>query len=528
MFWVDEFAEEIIKANPGKKEMVVRDEKTLSGRVHVGSLRGVVLHGIVAQALREKGINAHFVYEFNDVDPMDGLPVYLDKAEYEQHMGKPLRNVPSPDPSAAKNYAEYFGIEFKEVIDALGLETEYTRATKKYDDGEYDQWIVKAMENEAEIRKIYKEVSGSVKPDDWHPLQVVCENCGKIGTTKVTGWDGQLATYVCEPDMVKWAKGCGFKGKISPFKGKGKLPWKVEWPLKWTVYNVDVEGAGKDHGAAGGSYDIGIRIAKEVFKTHVPFNIPYEFFLFGGAKMSSSKGQGATAYEVAQTLPPELVRFLMIRSRPNQPIEFDPNDETIPRLFDRYDECADHYFGKPARAEEVNKDFARAFHFSQIQKNVAETFRPRFSRLVFMVQMPHLDIEAEVAKLKGSALTEEDKKELTKRLHYVRLWLNEYAPDSAKFTVQESTPEPAKNLSKEQKEFLMQIVGELQKEQTGEELHAQIHALRKAGTLDARTAFGAIYLALIGKDSGPQAGWFLEALDKTFVINRFKEVANLG
>ncbi len=520
MFWLDEVAEEIIKANPDKKEFTVRDEKTLSGRVHVGSLRGLVLHGVVAQALRERGFTARFIYEFNDIDPMDGLPVYLDAKKFKQHMGKPLRDVPSPDASA-KNLPEYFGNEFREVIDSLGLETEYTLASEKYDAGEYDPWIIKAMRSEAQIRKIYKEGSGSVKPDDWRPLQVVCENCGKIGSTKVTGWDGKMATYVCEPDMVKWAEGCGHKGKIAPFKGKGKLPWKVEWPVKWKVYNVDVEGSGKDHGAAGGSHDMGVRIAKEVFKTHVPFDIPYEFFLFGGAKMSSSKGEGAMAYEIYRILPPELIRFLMIRSRPNQPIEFDPNDETIPRLFDRYDECADHYF---AKVEEVNKDFARAFYFAQIEpKKIKDVYRPRFSRLVFMAQMPHLDIEAEVSKLKKSKLSKDDKKELEKRLHFVQLWLKEYAPESVKFTIQKTLPASAKSLTKDQKNFLSEIADELQKKQSGEELHARIHAIRKASPLQAREAFSAIYLSLIGKDSGPQAGWFLEALDREFVVRRFKD-----
>lgn len=518
MFWLDEVTDAIIKTHPKKKEFIVRDEKTLSGRVHVGSLRGLVLHGVVAQALRERGFKAHFIYEFNDIDPMDGLPVYLDAKKFKQHMGKPLRDVPSPDASA-KNLPEYFGNEFREVIDSLGLETEYTLASKKYDAGEYDSWIVKAMDGESQIRRIYKEVSGSVKPDDWHPLQVVCENCGKIGSTKVTDWDGKTATYTCEPDMVDWAKGCGHKGKINPFKGKGKLPWKVEWPVKWEIYNVDVEGSGKDHGAAGGSHDIGIRIANEVFKTRVPFDIPYEFFLFGGAKMSSSKGEGAMAYEIYQILPPELIRFLMIRSRPNQPIEFDPNDETIPRLFDRYDECADHYF---AKVKEVNKDFARAFYFSQIAKKIKDVYRPRFSRLVFMAQMPHLDINDAVAQLKGSKLTKDDKAELDKRLRYVKLWLQNHAPDSVKFEVLKQCPKVT--LSADQKDFLSKIAEELQKEYSGEELHAQIHAIRKASPLQAREAFGAIYLSLIGKDSGPQAGWFLEALDRDFVVNRFKEV----
>lgn len=524
MFWVDETAEEILQTYPKKKKFNVRDEKTLSGRVHVGSLRGVVLHGVLAQALRERGVQSHFIYELNDVDPMDGLPIYLDRKKFEAHMGKPLRNVPSPDPSAA-NFPEFFGNEFTQVVESLGLKVDYTLAGTKYDAGDYDEWIVKAMEHESEIRKIYKKVSGSSKPNDWHPLQVICEQCGKLGSTQVTAWDGEYASYSCEPNLVKWAKGCGHKGKLKPFKGKGKLPWKVEWPVKWAVYEVDVEGAGKDHSAAGGSYDVGVELAEQVFKIKVPFKVHYEFFLFGGAKMSSSKGEGATAVEIANILPPELIRFLMIRSRPNQPIEFDPNDETIPRLFDRYDECADHYFKK---AVEVNPDFARSFYYSQVDsQKIKDSFRPRFSRLVFLVQVPHLDIETEVQKLKGSTLTAADKKELEKRLHFVRLWLQNYAPESAKFAVQIALPEAAHHLTGEQKEFLTRVGQELQKSQTGEALHARIHEIRKASTLQAREAFAAIYLALIGKDSGPQAGWFLEALDPSFVVNRFNEVTSL-
>src|SRR3989338_6283589 len=36
-----------------------------------------------------------------------------------------------------------------------------------------------------------------------------------------------------------------------------------------------------------------------------------------------------------------------------------------------------------------------------------------------------------------------------------------------------------------------------------------------------------IYMALLGKDSGPQAGWFLEAVDRRFLIDRFLEVVAL-
>jgi len=42
--------------------------------------------------------------------------------------------------------------------------------------------------------------------------------------------------------------------------------------------------------------------------------------------------------------------------------------------------------------------------------------------------------------------------------------------------------------------------------------------------LEPRLAFSAIYLSILGKDSGPQAGWLLAALDRDFVIKRVNEV----
>jgi lysyl-tRNA synthetase class 1 len=82
MYWADTIAEKIkisYKEKIQKGEvLIVRDEKTLSGRVHVGSLRGLAIHGLVAEVLKEQNIACKYLFEFNDFDPMDGLPVYLD------------------------------------------------------------------------------------------------------------------------------------------------------------------------------------------------------------------------------------------------------------------------------------------------------------------------------------------------------------------------------------------------------------------------------------------------------------------
>jgi len=531
MFWIDDVAQQINKAFPDKEEIIIRDEKTASGRVHVGSLRGVAIHGVLAEALIQLGRKVTFYYEINDCDPMDGLPVYLDQNAYRPYMGKPLNAVPAPNelgkppstPTATNNFARYFGNEFVEVIAKLGFNAQIVWSSDFYHEGRYNGWIEKACAHPDKVREIYQKISGSEKSEEWNPLQIVCEKCGKVGTTTVTEFNGKEAIYNCEPNKVTWAQGCGYQGKVSPFNGRGKLPWKMEWAVKWAALPVDVEGSGKDHNASGGSHEVSEAICKEILGAKVPFNIPYEFFLFGGAKMSASKGLGATAKEVSEMMPPELLRFLMIRTRPNQPIDFNIEGDTIPRLYDNHDECAAIYFGQKTDTP----DLGRAFYFAQMDpQNIPARYFSRFSRVAFMVQIPHLSITKEVEKLKGITLTPEDKKELEDRVAYARRWLDEFASDQAKFQIQTEIPVSAASLDSEQKKFLQAIATLLQENPSlsGEELHSKIHELKKASPLEAREAFGAIYQALLGKDSGPQAGWFLEALDRTFVIERFKAI----
>lgn len=542
-FWVDEIAEQIMAAFPDKnREIILRDEKTASGKVHIGSLRGVIIHGVLAEALNQKGRRATFFYEINDVDPMDGLPIYLNEEAYQSHMGKPLKDVPAPDEKGfpigeatpERNFARHYGNEFIEVIRKLGFNeqtsTKFVWASDFYNAGNYDKWIIKACENPDFVREIYRKTSGSEKPEGWNPLQIVCEKCGKVGTTTVYNFDGEVATYVCEKNKVKWAKGCGYEGKVEPFKGRGKLPWKVEWAAKWAGFprpdggiGVDVEGSGKDHNAAGGSHDVSIGICKEVLGAAVPFNVPYEFFLFGGAKMSASKGLGATAKEVSDSLPPELLRFLMVRTRPNKPIDFEISGDTIPRLYDNHDECARIYFDP----KNETPDLGRAFHYAQLDPaKIKNHYFPRFSKMAFFVQIPHLNPLTEVAKMKESALVAEDEIEIKERIEYAKVWLNNFADERAKFEIQQTIPELVKTLTPDQKAFLKSIADLLSTNPNlgGEELHGQIHELKNNSSLEARDAFSAIYIALLGKDSGPQAGWFLEALERDFVINRFSNL----
>jgi lysyl-tRNA synthetase class 1 len=318
---------------------------------------------------------------------------------------------------------------------------------------------------------------------------------------------------------VKWAKGCGNSGTISPFDGRAKLPWKVEWPAKWKVMGVNIEGAGKDHSAAGGSRAIGKRIVEEIFEYPNPFDIPYEFFNLGGKKMSASKGVGASAKEIADLLPPYLLKLLMIRKMPNQPIDFDPNGTTIPLLFDEYDRLSDI----AAHPKEGQEDFARTFALTQVDfpKKHTPLWQMRFTILSFVIQMPHLTLEEEAEKLKGSALTAEEKSALKERALYVKKWLDEHAPEQYRYHILTEAPEGF-SLESDQKKALTLLADKLKdlSSWTGADIHATIHAVKEESGLEAKKLFAPLYQLFIERDSGPQMGWFLSTFSREDVLKR--------
>lgn len=526
MFWADRIEEEILKTRKPRdgKRFLIRDEKTLSGRVHVGSMRGVAIHGLVAEVLTEKGFPNEYRYELNDFDPFDSIPGYLDEAKFREHLGKPLYAVPSPEPGF-DTYAEYFGAEFVAVHKTAGFIPSYYRATELYHSGKMDSLIKTVLERADDIRRIMKEVSGSEKAPGWLPVSVVCEKCGKIMTTAASNFDGETIAYSCVNNL-DGIPSCGHVGRISPFGGKTKLYWKADWAAKWVALGVDIEGGGKDHSTKGGSRDVANHIAREVFDYGPPFDIPYEFFLVGGKKMASSKGRGASAKDMSELFPPELFRLILIGKDIREQIDIDPAGESVPRLYDWYDELADS-----ARAE-AGDDYARLFALCQLPNKRSQTslvWQMRFREVAFMVQMPHLDLHKEAEFAKGSPLSEEEVQKLDERAKYARFWLATYAPESFKYVLQQEMP--AVELSEVQKKALAEILAYLQAgdspehRRSGEELHARLHELKTEVPIKPVELFQAIYCIFLARDSGPKAGWFLAGLPRDLVLTRLAEAS---
>jgi lysyl-tRNA synthetase class 1 len=530
MDWADELAASV------EGPQVVNDSKTPSGTVHVGSLRGPVILDVIARALRARGTGTSLLYGVDDLDPMDAQALLTPDA-IEHEMGRPLAHVPDQAGDCHASYARHHAQTFIDTFAGLGIHPDrYYWMSDLYASGALDPYIRIALDRAAAVRAIYQRVANVQHPADWHPLQVVCENCGKVGTTIVTRWDGERAYYECRPNLVAWAHGCGNAGWVAPFGGRAKLGWNLEWAAQWSIFGVTIEPSGKDLSTAGGSRDRADAIAREIFEREPPLNVAYEFLNIGGRKMSTSKGLGIAAHEIVRVVPPEQLRLLFLRPRPQTAIEFDPiGSDAIPRLFDEFDRLADATAGRPVRGE-LPAGHESVFRYSLLDPaadvaTIATAFRPAFGHLALLRQIPGVDIDARIEAEKGAPLSRLETATLRERTAAADAWLETFAPAKARIAVRrERLPDEAAALEPDQRAWLARLAaaageGGAPLPASGDAWQALIFSTATAVGLPPGRAFAALYLAFLGRPNGPRAGWLLASLESSFVLERLRAVA---
>ena len=401
-----------------------------------------------------------------------------------------------------------------------------------YPTGEMDPFIRTALDRAEVVRDIYARVANVHHAAGWLPLSIVCPTCGKVGTTLATDWDGETVAFVCGPDYVTWATGCGSTGRVSPFGGAAKLPWNLEWAAQWSLFGVTIEPCGKDLSTAGGSRDRSDAIAREVYEREPPLNVAYEFLNIGGRKMSTSKGRGAAAHTIAEVVPPEQLRFLFLRPRPNQAIEFDPEEPT------RSPGCSTSPTGsrqRPPAATSAASCRPGSRPRSATRSSIPpRTWTPRqppsgrpFSHLALLLQVPGVDVSARVVAEKGSELTPRETGILA-RAHrrgsrvarHVRAGVRDRRGPAA---VAGGRQRPRRRAAPAARAALVDDGGRAVT--SGRPRYSR---RREQLELPAGRAFDAIYRAFLGRTNGPRAGWLLASLDPDFVATRLREAAMEG
>ncbi len=508
---------------------MIRDSKTPSGTVPISGLRGPIITDALYRTFKRHGLRVRYIFTIDDYDPMDSQSM-REQAGMAAHMGKPLCAIPSPDP-AFSDFARYHAQRFLATFETLGVRPEEIHWLHDlYRSGALDRQIDLVLRNAGTIRRIYAEVANVRKDEHWLPISVICENCGRLGTTYATDYDGATVAYKCRRDLVTWAEGCGHSGRISPFKGNAKLVWNLQWCAMWDHFGVTYEEGGKDLLTAGGSRDRANEIYREVWKKEPPLGLVHEFLNVGGKKMSTSRPEvwqklGASAHELVGLYPPEVVRFLMLRTDPKRHIDFDPTGMSLPRLMDDYDRAADAY------EADADSDLGKVWRLSQVAEDPEPPpWRVRFSIVADWLQIPSIDPRRHAAERKGAPLTDRERAELDRRIALARIWLERWAPEDAKFTVQTEMPAAARALSAAQRRFLARVADLVVTTRDAEDLQMKLYSTaREVGLVDgekvSKDAFAAIYIALLGRPIGPKAAWLLLTLDSALVRARFREAA---
>ncbi|MCK4541124.1 MAG: lysine--tRNA ligase [Spirochaetales bacterium] len=515
--WADITAEKIIREKGAKEQYTCASGITPSGTIHIGNFREIISVELIVRALRDQGKNVRFIYSWDNYDVFRKVPKNMPKQEeLATYLRKPIIMVPDPW-GKEESYARANERAVEEVLPIVGINPEYIYQADKYRVSEYAQGIRTALEKREVIRSILDEHRTSPLADDWWPVSVFCSACN-LDETKVTGWDGEWkVTYACSA--------CGIEETVDLRESAVvKLPWRIDWPMRWKHEGVDFEPAGKEHHSAGGSFDTAKQIMAAVYGGQAPVTFKYDFIRIkgGGGKISSSTGEVISLSQVLEIYQPEIVRYLFAGTRPNSEfaISFDLD---VLKIYEDYDRAERVYFGKETiSARRADKE-KRTYEFSQVHSVPEEIpFQVPLRHLTTILQIHSGDIER---TLKALEVPEEDKARIRVRANCAWAWLRKYAPEDFRFSLN-FTGEGAGKLDDAGKKVVTLLIEEVNRLEKHDEksLAESLYDIAGKAQIDPKELFKLVYQVLIGKDKGPRLASFIYTVGKEKIVSILNSV----
>ena len=499
--WSEVIAQEII----AKKDepFVVASGITPSGPTHMGTVCEFLYPSAVVKYLKDKGYDVKFIFIGDVLDALDNIPKPLKKiSALSNYLGKPLCNVPDPF-NCCESYGAHFLSEIAKLMKDLEISAQIIRADDLIRSGKYDGYAALFYLKKAQIKKAAFQItklSGTKGLPDWVDIVMpVCQNCGKIATTRVTNFDGYIIKYVCDKD-VKYTRGCGYSGEMRTAEHCYKLFWRLDWPARQDFLNVSAELAGIDHHTVGGSWDTSVIIHNEVFNKRPPVGHRFGFVLLHGKKYSKSKGIGLSVQDLLSFVPPPLVKYKLFKADIGENKEFDPSGNALINLYDEYSRAADMF--------EKGKELSRADH-KMVLAYVLSTDK-RYWTADFTDLLINYQIYEDWARIAEKLGDMEGAMYLEK---YVKKWIeDEYLPSEYVFRFK---PTKAEELNAE----ILKFAERLEPSMSANDVHDLVYSVSKECGLNIASLFKTLYLSLISKGYGPRFGKLVVAIG----INRVKE-----
>ncbi len=507
--WADITADKIIREKGKKDVYVCASGITPSGTVHIGNFREIISVELVVRALREKGCNVRFIYSWDEYDVFRKVPANMPEQEtLEKCLRQPITLVPDVLGNE-ESYARANEKRLEVLLPSVGVIPEYIYQAAEYRKGRYAPGMKTALEKRSKIIDILNEHRTAPLAEDWMPVSVFCTACNR-DTTKVESFDGDWSiNYSCES--------CGNRENLDLRNtGAAKLPWRIDWPMRWKEEGVDFEPAGKDHHSEGGSFDTAEMVVEKIYGGTPPVSFQYDFIRIKGrgGKISSSSGEVVSLPDVLEVYQPEVVRYMFAGTRPNTEfaISFDLD---VLKIYEDYDKCERTYYNKPDSEKALKKweKQARIYELSQVDKPEAEMpYQIQIRHLCNLLQIQSGDIGKVIENLGDVA--DNQKAKLGKRAECAWNWVKEFAPDDFRFEIKALGDKPA-DVTEAQAGalgYLAEAVRDKMDVMDEKEFSTNVYAAAEEFGLDSAEFFPAVYLALIGKSKGPRLVGFLYAI----------------
>ncbi|TVQ24079.1 MAG: lysine--tRNA ligase [Spirochaetaceae bacterium] len=519
--WADIHADKIVRdrgpLTPTKSHFTCASGITPSGTVHIGNFREIISVDLVVRALKDKGVPVRFIYSWDDYDVFRKVPKNLpDPDTFRQYLRLPITRVPDPW-DEYDSYARAHEKRLEEVLPTLGIAPEYIYQTERYTASHYAKGIRVALEHRDTIRGILNEFRSEPLPAEWWPVSVFSRFTGRDSTT-VLSWDGEWGlTYRCDDSGREETVDLRSADCV-------KLPWRVDWPMRWKEEGVDFEPAGKEHHSAGGSFDTARRIVESVYGGSAPVTFKYDFISIKGmgGKISSSLGNVIDLNDVLAVYQPEIVRYLFAGTRPNAEFAISFDLDVI-KIYEDYDRCERVYYGLDEVGEKKRAKESRIYELSQTGDVAKEApVQIPFRHLCNVLLITAGDIDAALARF--GDFTEEDLKRHRVRAACAWNWTQNHAPEDFRFSLRSSSDDPV-DIDDAALVCVRRLAEELEAnfdDHDEKSLQEFIYASARENGLEPADFFTAMYQVLVEKEKGPRLSGFLITLGRDTVLDILK------
>ncbi|MHA1931759.1 MAG: lysine--tRNA ligase [Promethearchaeota archaeon] len=541
--WIDKLTSDLIENWPEVKNFNCNCGISVSGQQHVGRLRGeIVLANAVVTELQALGYEATHNLILYTSDPWKGkesqLNTFSNPKKAEKYINWRLIDVPAPT-NPDESWVDDFWKDFGTPLPRFGRDIQIIRTHELYQQQRIKKVVIELISKRDQIREILNKYrKENPFPKDWIPINPVCEQCNRIGTT--TALEVNLKTY----QVRYFCKECKNDGwsDIS----KGKLTWRLEWLAIWYVLNIHFEPYGKDHATPGGSRDSCIEIIETVLQHKGPYGFWNEWVGYSEGRtdfgdMTSSGFIGFTPTTWLEFAEPEVLKYLYLKTPPRRRIIL--GLDKIPNYISDYDRAQRIYYGRenfedPNELNSIKRSYEIVFYNDPPEYR---GFQLDYQHAIILSQLTPSDqkgISQVIQKLiTTEILKEEPTKEIIdhiqERLTHGRNWINsKYAPDHLQVRLQEHfSKEVLEQFDIKIRNLVDNLAITLEKTKWTEEgIKKEMMALKEKAGLSRKEMtkfFQILYEIFLGNTRGPRFAPFIATLDKDWVINKLQGVSKI-